>query len=99
METRHPPVECWKCGLPLDAATGFNTDDAPEDGDTSVCIGCAVVGVFTHDEDGNLSIVKPTIEQEFEIYKDTTVQKMVFAIKYAKSKDPDNWPKGPRENA
>ena len=95
METIHEPAECWKCGYVVDAATSIDEDATPTEGDVSVCIACGVPGVFVMTDRG-LSLSKPTLESELEIYQNETVKKLIFAVRYAKSKDP-NWPKGPRE--
>lgn len=47
--TRVEPSKCPFCATELDAVTGVTTEDSPEPGDFTVCIGCCKVLRFADD--------------------------------------------------
>jgi len=68
---------CPYCRLPLDLATGVDTDDRPSEGAVGICASCGEVHVFAAD----LSRRRPTAEEQREIDANATIQECRRAIK------------------
>lgn len=43
---RHVESRCLRCGYRMDASSGINQDDAPEEGDVTVCLACGDLYAF-----------------------------------------------------
>jgi hypothetical protein len=69
---------CLWCGSPHNRAAGLNTDDAPIDGDVSVCWACGGALMFDSSTDNGLRI--PTPEELTILVADEEVQNVVRAI-------------------
>jgi hypothetical protein len=68
---------CPHCGKDLDAAThAVGLDHAPEQGDVSLCFGCAAVLVYAD----RFTLRLPTKEEEEEIMRDETVRMVHVTI-------------------
>lgn len=68
---------CPSCNILLDGASQLNGDNMPNPGDVGVCVYCSNVHVF----DDDLSMRKPTPEEESEILKNPhiiKIQKSIF---------------------
>lgn len=49
MTTYTPENKCLFCGYLMDAATGHNPEDVPDENSVSICIRCGAVTMFTKD--------------------------------------------------
>lgn len=69
MNYRMPPTACPYCAKPLDTTQAVHSDRGdirPVGGDISLCIECGEWGIF----DSNLTLRKPTDEEQLEIGHD-----------------------------
>lgn len=84
-ETNHPgtfrdfdpaPPCCYNCGYTLDAATQIHGDRTPPaEGDISICIKCASIGIFADDR----LLREPTCAEMDELQKSEEWPKVVRA--------------------
>lgn len=72
-----PGNSCWNCGHVLTGATDPLGDKVPQEGNVSICVECASLGIFLAD----LSIRKPTLAEEEEIMKSPQARAYVLLIK------------------
>jgi hypothetical protein len=85
---------CNTCGYRIDSATGMNCDDAPNEGDISICLACGSIEVYVESPDG--MVTRRTTEAEFhECMADKTVQDIVASVMLGKVVEP-SWPGGQR---
>lgn len=68
---RTSPRPCWHCFAPNDAATGADHDEAPTDGDVTLCIECGEWGIFEGE-----SVRKPTDDEYVEIVDNPITARM-----------------------
>lgn len=79
-------ANCPACGAMVDAHTILDRESTepgkvyPEDGDVSVCLYCAAVGVFRTTPFG-VTIEHPTEEERAKLAQDDDLQRMVAALR------------------
>jgi hypothetical protein len=56
--TRLPATPCLSCGELLDAATSMLGDNAPSDGDITICLQCGHIMAFENGQPRNLTAIE-----------------------------------------
>lgn len=74
---RHAPLNCPKCGYLLTASHGITDEEekAPEDGDTSMCVQCGSINVYT---DAVTGLRTATADERAEALRHREVQAAVL---------------------
>lgn len=61
-----PPTHCPHCGREADAATDMTTQEVPDPGSLSVCIGCGALSIFGDD----MQLRELTLEERQKVRDD-----------------------------
>jgi hypothetical protein len=70
MTTHNVPVHrCINCGEVQEAATGINVEDAPGEGDVSICFKCGHIAIFN----ANMQLRNPTDAEMYELAGDKNI--------------------------
>lgn len=78
MRTIRAKTTCPACGFVNTAQTNY-TDDSPGDGDYAICLQCSFVAIYAVSGE-QISVRRPTADEEREIGENPEVQRMLRAI-------------------
>lgn len=95
--TSYFAASCPSCGYEMDAHSAVGHHDAvPGTGDWSVCLACGQLLIYRR-VFGKLSLRLPTDVELQEALQDPVVVATMLAQRDARSKNENDWPRGPKE--